>query len=468
MLEIFHNGWPHSAPTDPFEYKFICSMYSHAICICPAIDWSLASSRLGILNNGYSICDVIVPFPTLLSKDSFLYCGNYPIDTIAILPRALNKAPSALQQSNTPANVNIPYKGQQMTQFFTVERRYAFCMSVKFVFCPQTDHKIEGGQHSLTVIGHRGSGKNRIIISGEPPNARPSVMENTIKSLVMAAENGVDFVEFDVQVTKDGHGVIFHDDYIIIDDEGTHNARRIGELTLEEFLSLGFQADGLEIQRPLVRKAMDDSICRWVVSVEDRLCTLKDAFKNIPHSVGFNIELKFDDAIDVPEEDLQRVIFTVIKEVQMYGDGRKVFFSSFHPDAVDFLRKIQTDYPVLFLTEGGTHVFKDDRRNSIENAVEVCLKSGLQGIVSEVKAILQNPGLVSKVKDAGLCLLTYGELNNYVEALQKQEQVGVDGVIVDHVLEMVTAVRNATLSTATSTSDNISSRDIALILKAAA
>ena len=35
---------------------------------------------------------------------------------------------------------------------------------------------------------------------------------------------------------------------------------------------------------------------------------------------------------------------------------------------------------------------------------------GLQGIVSEVGAILQNPGLVSKVKDAGLCLLTYGEL----------------------------------------------------------
>ena len=30
----------------------------------------------------------------------------------------------------------------------------------------------------------------------------------------------------------------------------------------------------------------------------------------------------------------------------MYGKGRKVFYSSFHPDAVDLLRKLQTEYPV--------------------------------------------------------------------------------------------------------------------------
>lgn len=251
--------------------------------------------------------------------------------------------------------------------------------------------------------------------------------------------------------------------------QGLHNARRIGDLTLEEYHSMGFQADGLEIQSPLVRKANDGSICKWIVNVQDRLCTLKDAFEKVPLSVGFNIELKFDDEIEVSEVDLKWVIGTVLKEVAMYGKGRKVFYSSFHPDAVDLLRKLQTEYPVLFLTDGGTHVYKDERRNSIESAVEVCLKCGLQGIVSEVRAILQNPGLVSKVKDAGLCLLTYGELNNFAEALQKQKETGVDGVIVDHVLEMVTAVRNATISDGTLTSsDDICSRDISSIVKAAA
>lgn len=32
------------------------------------------------------------------------------------------------------------------------------------------------------------------------PNARPFVMENTIQYLALDAENGVDFVEFNVQV----------------------------------------------------------------------------------------------------------------------------------------------------------------------------------------------------------------------------------------------------------------------------
>jgi len=251
--------------------------------------------------------------------------------------------------------------------------------------------------------------------------------------------------------------------------QGLHNERRIGDLTLEEYLSVGFQADGLEIQSPLVRKANDGSICKWIVNVQDRLCTLKDAFENVPLCVGFNIEVKFDDEIEVSEAELQRVTGTVLKEVAMYGKGRKVFYSSFHPDAVDLLRKMQTEYPVLFLTEGGTYLYKDERKNSIESAVEVCLNCGLQGIVSEVEAILQNPGLVSKVKDAGLCLLTYGDLNNFVDVLHKQRETGVDGVIVDYVLEMVTAVRNATVSSSKLTScDDIRYRDVSSILKAAA
>ncbi|XP_057871557.1 glycerophosphodiester phosphodiesterase GDPD2 [Cryptomeria japonica] len=367
----------------------------------------------------------------------------------AMFPQGPNLDAAATKAASALSNMNISYAGPRMAQILG-------------------DKKL-GGQQSLAIIGHRGSGKNKVIISGEAPNTRPSVMENTIKSLVQAGENGADFVEFDVQVTKDGHAVIFHDDHIIIDNKGSYIARRIGDLTLEEYLSLGFQSDGLEIQMPLVRKASDGSICRWIVNVQDCLCTLKDAFEKIPLSVGFNIELKFDDEAEVPQADLQRVISVVLREVEMYGKGRKVFYSSFHPDAVDLVRKMQAEFPVLFLTDGGTYIYKDERRNSIESAIRLCLQCGLQGIVSEVKAILENPGLVSKVKDAGLCLLTYGELNNYVEALQKQKEVNVDGVIVDHVLEIVTATQNDTsLSITSPSSDKMSSRDLPGIVKAAA
>lgn len=39
--------------------------------------------------------------------------------------------------------------------------------------------------------------------------------ENTVKSFLNAAHKGATFVEFDVQVTKDGVPVIWHDDDIV-------------------------------------------------------------------------------------------------------------------------------------------------------------------------------------------------------------------------------------------------------------
>lgn len=38
------------------------------------------------------------------------------------------------------------------------------------------------------------------------------------------------------------------------------------------------------------------------------------------------------------------------------------------------------------------------------------MAGGLQGIVTEVRAIFQDPGAISKVKKSDLCLLTYGQL----------------------------------------------------------
>lgn len=80
---------------------------------------------------------------------------------------------------------------------------------------------------------------------------------------------------------------------------------------------------------------------------------------------------------------------------------------------------------------------KIPEKNSIEAAIEICREGNLQGIVSEVKAVLHRPASVALVKAAGLYFFTYGELNNLGEAVLKQREWGIDGVIVDHVLEVV-------------------------------
>ena len=56
-------------------------------------------------------------------------------------------------------------------------------------------------------------------------------------------------------------------------------------------------------------------------------------------------------------------------------------------------------------------MYADLRRNSLEEAVKLCVTSGLQGIVSEIRAILRQPSAVAKIKEANkLSLMTYGQL----------------------------------------------------------
>uniref|UniRef100_A0A5B7A276 glycerophosphodiester phosphodiesterase n=1 Tax=Davidia involucrata TaxID=16924 RepID=A0A5B7A276_DAVIN len=179
----------------------------------------------------------------------------------------------------------------------------------------------------------------------------------------------------------------------------------------------------------------------WKVETDDSFCTLEEAFQKVNNpSVGFNIELKFDDCIVYEQQHLSHVLQAIVQVVFEHAKDRPIIFSSFQPDAALLVKKLQNTYPVLFLTNGGTEIYHDIRRNSLEEAIKLCLEGGLQGIVSEVKGIFRNPGAVTKIKDSKLSLLTYGKLNNVAEAVYLQHLMGVEGVIVDLAQEITEAV----------------------------
>ncbi|KAG6793301.1 hypothetical protein POTOM_002504 [Populus tomentosa] len=287
------------------------------------------------------------------------------------------------------------------------------------------------------VFGHRGSGMNNLQSTDRRMKA---IKENSIMSFNSAAKHPIDFIEFDVQVTKDDCPVIFHDDFILSVDNGIIFEKRVTELSLSEFLCYGPQKEAGKSGKSLVRKTKDGKIVEWNVEKDDSLCTLQDAFQQVEPSLGFNIELKFDNHIVYQQDYLIRVLQAILQVVFEHGKDRPIIFSSFQPDAALLVRKLQSTYPVYFLTDGGAEIFYDARRNSLEEAIKVCLEGGLQGIVSEVKAVFRNPGAVSKIKDAKLSLITYGKLNNVSEAVYIQHLMGIDGVIVDLVQEITEAV----------------------------
>ncbi|PNX97201.1 glycerophosphodiester phosphodiesterase gde1-like protein, partial [Trifolium pratense] len=241
-------------------------------------------------------------------------------------------------------------------------------------------------------------------------------------------------------VTKDDCPVIFHDDYIYTQENGNVFGKRIPELCLSEFLSYGIQREpGME-GKMLVRKTKDGKIFNWEVEQDDTLCTLQEAFLKVEPTLGFNIELKFDDHIVYEQAYLTHVLQAILKVVTDYAKDRPIIFSTFQPDAAVLVRKLQSTHPVFFLTNGGCEIYEDLRRNTLEEALKLCLENGLDGIVSEIKGIFKNPGAVSKIKESNLSLLTYGKLNNVPEAVYMQHLMGIDGVIVDFVQEITEAV----------------------------
>ncbi|KAJ4885321.1 Glycerophosphodiester phosphodiesterase GDPD2 [Raphanus sativus] len=279
----------------------------------------------------------------------------------------------------------------------------------------------------FSVIGHRGNGMN--VLQSSDRRTR-GFKENSILSFNSAAKF----------VTKDDCPVIFHDDFIYSQENGVVNESRVTDLSLSEFLLYGPQKEAEKSGKTLMRKSKEGQVLRWDVDSDDPLCTLQEAFERVERSLGFNIELKFDDQVVYEREFLVHVLRTVLQVVFDYAKDRPVIFSSFQPDAAQLVRELQSTYPVFFLTNAGNQMYNDERRNSLEEAIKVCLEGKLQGIVSEVKGVFRNPSAISKIKESNLSLLTYGKLNNVGEAVYMQYVMGIEGVIVDFVEEISESV----------------------------
>ncbi|XP_038989344.1 glycerophosphodiester phosphodiesterase GDPD2-like isoform X2 [Phoenix dactylifera] len=289
----------------------------------------------------------------------------------------------------------------------------------------------------FVVIGHRGKGMNALA---SPDRRMKEIKENSILSFNHAGRFPVDFVEFDVQVTRDDCPIIFHDNFILTEEDGNISEKRVTDLTMEEFLSYGPQREPGKVGKTLFRKTKDGRVFDWNVEVDDPLCTLEEVFQRVDSHLGFNIELKFDDNLVFQEEQLTHILQVILQVVCKYANERTIIFSSFQPDAAQLIRKLQDTYPVFFLTNGGSEIYSDVRRNSLDEAIKLCLAGGLQGIVSEVKAIFRNPSMIPRIKESNLALLTYGQLNNVPEAVYMQHLMGINGVIVDLVQEIAEAV----------------------------
>ncbi|KAK3371342.1 Glycerophosphoryl diester phosphodiesterase family-domain-containing protein [Lasiosphaeria ovina] len=324
---------------------------------------------------------------------------------------------------------------------------------------------------SPMVIGHRGLGKNLAS------NKSLQLGENTVPSFIAAANLGAQYVEFDVQLTKDHVPVIYHD--FLVSETGFDAP--VHTLTLEQFLHINSDPSrpvpgGGKAQHKQLKQARSNSpgprqrsmsmdYPAKETGLEERMkhtrdfkakgfkansrgnfiqapfATLEDLFRKLPESIGFNIEMKYpmlheseEHEMDTYAVELNSFCDTVLAKVYDMAADRHIIFSSFNPDICLCLSFKQPSIPILFLTDAGTCTVGDIRASSLQEAIRFASRWNLLGIVSNAEPLINSPRLVKVVKQSGLVCVSYGTQNNDPKLVQRQVKEGIDAVIVDSVL----------------------------------
>lgn len=156
------------------------------------------------------------------------------------------------------------------------------------------DLKEKANSNDLMVVGHRGS-------SGTAP-------ENTIASFREAIAAGVDMIEADIQLTKDGYPVVFHDKSISRTSDGSGKVRETNLSEIKEVDAGSWFSDKFN---------------------GEHIPMLRDVLELINGKCYLNIEVK-NIGTDNTEENVKCIIDTISD----YNYLSYTLFSSFYYDTL--------------------------------------------------------------------------------------------------------------------------------------
>jgi glycerophosphodiester phosphodiesterase len=167
------------------------------------------------------------------------------------------------------------------------------------------------------IIGHRGLGMNM------PAKKRLQIGENTIDSFRAAGQLGAHYIEFDVQLSKDGVPIVYHD--LLVTESGvdapvfnmtaqgfnhlisdTQRSRGRGEAspTRHRSRSFGYRDDRAELEENRIKFSEKMQSQGFKANtrgkfIQASFTTLAEVLQKMPPDLGINIELKYPDLTEV-------------------------------------------------------------------------------------------------------------------------------------------------------------------------
>jgi glycerophosphoryl diester phosphodiesterase len=208
------------------------------------------------------------------------------------------------------------------------------------------------------IISHRGA-------AGYAP-------ENTLVSLHTAADMGVEWVEFDVKLTKDDVPILFHDDLL---DRTTNGSGTIGDKTYAEICELD------------AGHWMGESF------IDTRIPTLEQAIDVLlERDLGVNIEIK---ACPGRERETAEVALDMLSQV--WDDHNNILISSFSHVSLEIAQDMTNDWARGFLLpdheqEAWAENWEDIAKHLDVATINVngntCTRDQIDGIMELEKPIL--------------------------------------------------------------------------------
>lgn len=225
-------------------------------------------------------------------------------------------------------------------------------------------------------IAHRGS-------SGSFP-------ENTRVAFEKAIESGVDLIEFDCQLSKDGHVVVFHDERL----ERTAGVK------------------GLVRGKTLKQLKKVDIGARFKKSFKgERILTLEEVMEVLGESVELNLEIK------TWPKGLSGIELKILFILSHYDFLERTVFSSFDYRSLQRLRELAPEARIGILCSAGMK----------ENPFQVARELNAYSLHAEKE--LMSRHFLERAKQLGLASFVWTV--NEVKEMEGFLSLGVDGIISD-------------------------------------
>lgn len=229
------------------------------------------------------------------------------------------------------------------------------------------------------VIGHRG--------------AAAYAPENTLEGIATAADLGVEWVEFDVKLTKDSVPILFHDETL---DRTTNGSGNVADVTYEDIRQLeagSWFSDGFAgIKIPTLEEAVDVLI---------------------RHNLGLNLEIK---PCPGREKETAEAALDVLS--QIWDDHNRLLISSFQHVSLEAARDMAPDWARGYLIGGDQ--MPDNWREMADYLDATTMNIGSRLITRE---------LCDEIMDLEMPILVYTV--NQPDEARRLQQWGVDCVFSD-------------------------------------